>query len=79
MSCVSQGLRERPKMLAHPTAEAESSPAMSLSSSEPRQEVEEASDGRGPPVSGRVRKAAPTRDAGRLSGQLGSGVSKPAA
>jgi len=30
VSCVSQGLRERPKMLAHPTAEAESSPVMML-------------------------------------------------
>jgi len=53
---VSQELRERPEVLAHPTAEAGSSPAMSWSSPEPRREEEGESDGRDPPVSGRVRE-----------------------
>ena len=68
---MSQGLRERPKVLAHPTAEAGSSPAMSLSSPEPRREVEGESDGRDPPVNGRVRRATPARDAGSSRAVLG--------
>ena len=43
-------------MLARPIAEARSSPTMSLSSLGPRREVEEASDGRVPPVSDRLRR-----------------------
>jgi len=43
-------------MLARPIAEAGSSPAMSLSSPGPRREVEEASDGRDPPVSDCLRR-----------------------
>jgi len=57
--------------LARPTAEAEGSPVMSLSSPEWWREEGEASDGRGPPVSGRVRGAAPARDAGGYQADLG--------
>ena len=61
---MSQGLRERPEVLAHPTAEAGSSP-------ERWWEEEEASDGRDPPVSSLVWRAAPARDARELPGRLG--------
>jgi len=71
LSRVSQGLRERPEVLAHPTAEAGSSPAMSLSSPEPRREVEGGSDGRDPPVSGLERRTAPARDVGSSRAVLG--------
>jgi len=57
--------------LAHPTAEAEGSPALSLSSPEWWREEEETSNGRDPPVSGRVRRAAPARDAGSSRADLG--------
>ena len=64
---MSQGLRERPKVLAHPTADAGSSPAMSFSSLE----VEGGSDGRDLPVSGHERRTAPARDAGSSRAVLG--------
>ena len=61
----------RLEKLTRPTAEAEGSPVRSPSSPERWREEEEASDGRDPPVSGRVWRAAPARDAGELSGRLG--------
>jgi len=42
--------------LARPTAEAESSPAITLSSPERWREEEDGADGRDPPVSDRVRE-----------------------
>ena len=56
-------VRERPEMLAHPTAEAGSSPARSRSSPERWREVEDASDGRDPPVSVCVRGGGSARSA----------------
>ena len=70
-------VRERPEMLAHPTAEAGSSPARSRSSPERWREVEDASDGRDPPVSGRVRESARGPRGRALAGRLGPGPSRP--
>ena len=63
------GLRvhERPGKLARLTAEDGSSPAMSLSSPEPWREVGEASDGRVPPVSVRVREGGQRAQSARES------------
>ena len=70
---VPQEMCREPRVLARPTAEAGSSPAMSLSSPEPWREVGKASDGQGPPVSGRTRGAAPARDVGSSRADLGRG------
>ena len=54
-------VRKGPGKLARLTAEVGSSPALSLSSPEPWREVGDASDGRVPPVSVRVREGGPQR------------------